>query len=102
LVALVVLLQISRHLVELFLRDLSPGVSFPQDVVGLITVPPVSSRTISSPTPESPSDEPEDSEYPEETEESEWEESEAVRIVAYWTEEDPANCCDCRDYGYEG
>jgi len=91
-----------RHLVELFLRDLSPSVSFSQDVVGLVTVAPVSAWTIASPWPEGPSDEPEDSEYPEETEEPEWEEAETVRIVAYWTEEDPANCCDCRDYGDEG
>ncbi len=39
-------------------------------------------------------------EYPEETEESEGEEAEAVWIVAYWSEEDPADCCYRRDYGY--
>jgi len=68
----------------------------------LVTVSPVSAWTIASPGPESPSDEPEDCEYPEETEESEWEEAEAVRIVAYWSEEDPANRGDGRDYCYEG
>ena len=66
----------------------------------MVTVSPVSAWTIASPWPESPSDEPEDGEYPEETEESEWEEAEAVRIVADWSEKDPANCCDCRDYCY--
>jgi len=67
----------------------------------LVTVAPVSTRTVTSPWPECPSDEPEDCEYPEEAEESEWEEAEAVRIVAYWSEEDPAYGCDGRDYGYE-
>ena len=67
----------------------------------MVAVAPVSARTVASPWPEGPPDEPEDREYPEETEESEWEEAEAVRIVAYRPEEDPANCCDCRDYGYE-
>jgi len=62
---------------------------------------PVSARTVPTPWPESPSDEPEDCEYPEETEESKWKEAEAVRIVAYWSEEDPANCRDRRDYRYE-
>jgi hypothetical protein len=82
----------------LFLCDLSSRVSFSEYVVGLIAVSPVSARTVSSPTPESPSNEPEDSEYPEETEEPEWEEAETVWIVAYWSEEDPAKCCDSRDY----
>ena len=44
---------------------------------------------------------PEDCEYPEETEETKWEEAEAVRIVAYRSEEDPANRSDSRDYCYE-
>jgi hypothetical protein len=69
--------------------------------VGLVTVSPVSSRTVSSPTPEGPSDEPEDCEYPEEAEESEWEEAETVWIVACWSEEDPAERGDGRNYGDE-
>ena len=44
---------------------------------------------------------PEDCEYPEETEETKWEETEAVRIGAYWSEEDPANRRDRRYYRYE-
>ena len=71
----------------------------------MVTVSPVSARTVASPWPEGPSDEPEDGEYPEETEEteeSEGEEAKAVRIVAYRSEEDPANRGDCCDYGYEG
>jgi len=68
----------------------------------LVTVAPVSTRTVTSPWPESPSDEPEDCKYPEETEEPEWEETEAVWIIAYWPEEDPADRCYGRDYGYEG
>jgi len=66
----------------------------------LVTVSPVSARTVASPWPEGPSDEPEDGEYPEETEESEGEEPEAVWIVAYRSEEDPANRGNGRDYGY--
>jgi len=68
----------------------------------LVAVSPVSAWTISSPGPESPSDKPEDCEYPEETEESEGEEAKAVWIIAYWSEEDPADCGYCRDNGYEG
>jgi len=68
----------------------------------LVTVPPGSAWTVTSPWPECPSDEPEDCEYPEETEESEGEEAETVWIVAYWSEEDPADCCYGRDYRYEG
>ena len=68
----------------------------------MVTVAPVSTRTVTSPWPESPSDEPEDCEYPEEAEESEGEEAEAVWIVAYWSEEDPADRCYGRDYRYEG
>lgn len=68
----------------------------------MVTVAPVSTRTVTSPWPESPSDEPEDREYPEETEEPEWEEAEAVRVVAYWSEEDPADRGDGRDRCYKG
>jgi len=68
----------------------------------LVTIAPVSAWTVASPWPECPSDEPEDCEYPEETEESEGEEAKAVWIVAYRSEEDPADCCYRRDYGYEG
>jgi len=67
----------------------------------MVAVSPISARTISTPGPESPSDEPEDCKYPEEAKESKWEEAEAVRIVAYWSEEDPANRGDGRDYRYE-
>jgi len=67
----------------------------------LVAVSPVPPRTVPSPRPESPSDEPEDCEYPEETEETKWEEAEAVRIVAHWSEEDPANRRNRRDYCYE-
>src|SRR6266705_5727184 len=101
LIALIVLLEVPRHLVKLLLSDLSPSVSFPEDVVGLVTVPPVSARTIPPPRPESPPDEPEDCEYPEEAKEPEWEEAEAVGIVAYWPEEDPTNRGDCRNHDYE-
>ena len=94
--------QISGHLVELLPCDLSSSVSFSEYVVGLVSVSPVSAWTVASPWPEDPPDEPEDYEYPEETEESEWEETEAVRVVAYWSEEDPANCRDGCDDGYEG
>jgi len=96
------LLQISGYLVELLFCDLSSGISFSEYVVGLVTVAPVSTRTVTSPWPESPSDEPEDCEYPEETEEPEWEETRTVWIVAYWSEEDPADRCYGRDYRYEG
>jgi hypothetical protein len=68
----------------------------------LITVSPVSARTVSSPTPESPSDEPENCEYPEKAEESEGEEAETVWIVAYWPEEDPAERGDGRNHSDEG
>jgi hypothetical protein len=101
---LIVLLQVSHHLVILILCDLSPGVTFSEDVVGLVPVSPVSARTVSSPWPESPPDEPEDCEYPEETEEyAEREEAEAVWIVAdrSWSEESPAYRGQCRDYCYE-
>ena len=101
LVALVVLLQVPHHLVELVFCDLSPSISFSEDVVGLITIPPVSAWAVAPPRPEGPAKEPEDCEYPEETEESKWEEAEAVWIVTYRPEEDPANCRDCRDYRYE-
>jgi len=67
----------------------------------LIAVSPVSAWTVASPRPESPPKEPEDCEYPEEAEESEWEEAEAVWIVAYWSEEDPAYGCDGRGHRYE-
>ncbi|OLE69374.1 hypothetical protein AUF78_11510 [archaeon 13_1_20CM_2_51_12] len=67
----------------------------------MVAVSPVSTWTISSPRPKSPSDEPEDCEYPEEAKESKWEEPEAVGIVAYWSEEDPANRGDDGDYCYE-
>ncbi len=67
----------------------------------MVAVSPVPSRTVPSPRPENPSDEPEDCEYPEETEEPKWEETKAVRIVAYWSEEDPADRRDHRDYRYE-
>jgi len=100
LVALVVLLQVPRHLVELLFCDLSSSVSLSEDVVGVVPVSPVSARTVTSPWPEGPSDEPEDGEYPEETEESEGEEAEAGWIVAHGSEEDPANRGDGRDYGY--
>ena len=63
--------------------------------------PPVSAWAVAPPRPEGPAKEPEDCEYPEETEESKWEEAEAVWIVTYRPEEDPANCRDCRDYRYE-
>src|SRR5205809_6362326 len=49
------LLEVPHHLVELVLRDLSAGVSGPQDRMGVIAVPPVApSATVPTPTPAAP------------------------------------------------
>ena len=76
------LFEVPHHLFVLVLRNLSAGVSFPDDVEGVVSVTPVPPSIAPSPGwPDEPSYEPEDGEYPEEGEDSaEWEE---VGIEAY-------------------
>src|SRR5436189_5407851 len=72
------LLEVPHHLVELVLRDLSAGVSGPQDRMGVIAVPPVApSATVPTPAPAAPpAHSPEEEEEQEEEDPAEPEERE--------------------------
>src|SRR3989440_10114342 len=77
------LLEVPHHLVELVLRDLSAGVSGPQDRVGVIAVSPgVPSATVPTPAPAAPpahSPEEEEEQEEEDPAEAEGEEREETR-----------------------
>src|SRR5256885_3198037 len=80
------LLEVPHHLVELVLRDLSAGISGPQDRVGVIAVSPgVPSAAVPTPAPAAPpahSPEEEEEQEEEDPAEAEGEEREEARAGA--------------------